>query len=76
MIRIIVQFTSNVVGATNNSIVSIGVAGAEMVLYFDGVLTAAESPADGSTGVDGVAGAAGSTGVSVNRRWLDKYNFN
>ena len=61
---IIVQFTSTAAGATNNSIVSIA-AGAGNGAVLD-VLTAAESPADGSTGVDGVAGAAGSTGVSVN----------
>jgi hypothetical protein len=61
---IIVQFTSTAAGATNNSIVSIA-AGAGNGAVLD-VLTAAESPADGSTGVDGVAGSAGTTGVSVN----------
>ena len=61
---IIVQFTSTAPGATNNSIVSIA-AGAGNGAVLD-VLTAAEAPTDGSTGVDGVAGAAGTTGVSVN----------
>ena len=66
---IIVQFTSTAAGATNNSIVSIA-AGAGNGAVLD-VLTAAESPADGSTGVDGVAGAAGSTGVSADlSSWL------
>ena len=45
---IIVQFTSTAAGATNNSIVSIA-AGAGNGAVLD-VLTAAESPADGSTG--------------------------
>ena len=61
---IIVQFTSTAAGATNNSIVTIA-AGAGNGAVLD-VLTAGESPTDGSTGVDGVAGSAGTTGVSVN----------
>jgi len=66
---IIVQFTSTAAGATNNSIVSIA-AGAGNGAVLD-ELTAAESPTDGSTGVDGVAGAAGTTGVSVNHAsWI------
>jgi hypothetical protein len=61
---IIMQFTSTAAGATNNSIVTLA-AGAGNDTTLD-ILTAGESPTDGSTGVDGVAGAAGSTGVTVN----------
>ncbi len=66
---IVVQFTSTAAGATNNSIVTVA-AGTGNAATID-VLTAAESPTDGSTGVDGVAGAAGSTGVTTDfSSWL------
>jgi hypothetical protein len=66
---ILLQFTSTAAGATNNTITTI-TAGTGNGAVLD-ILTAGESPVDGSTGVDGVAGSAGSTGVSADlSSWL------
>jgi hypothetical protein len=65
---VIVQFTSTAAGATNNSIASVA-AGTGNAATLD-ILTAGESPEDGSTGVNGVS-TASTTGVSTDlSSWL------